>query len=152
MDWVKDGAEKSSSLRRELLLDVAVDPHQGTLLSCPRRPRDVRQRAVGSLTGALSDSILALVEGIETGLSIMDATGISTWAGISACGIKALLLPPPPLASEVVICADNDDPGVRAAHEAAERWTAEGRTVRIALPPAGMDFNDLALDAEEKAA
>jgi putative DNA primase/helicase len=74
----------------------------------------------------------------------MDATGIPTWAGISAGGIKALILPSLPLASEVVIAADNDPPGIQAADEAAERWTVEGRLVRIALPPAGMDFNDLA--------
>jgi putative DNA primase/helicase len=46
----------------------------------------------------------------------------------------------------VVICADNDANGVgqRAATDAAERFLAEGRRVRIALPPkSGLDFNDL---------
>jgi len=113
--------------------------------------------SLGSVSGgavrlAQAGEHLAVAEGIETALSIMDATGILTWAGISAGGIKALILPSLPMASEVVIAADNDPPGIKAANEAAERWTAEGRRVRIAVPPAGTDFNDLALDTEEMAA
>jgi putative DNA primase/helicase len=51
----------------------------------------------------------------------------------------------------IVIAADNDENGVgqRAALSARERWTAEGRMVRILLPPnAGEDFNDVLLSAE----
>jgi len=109
--------------------------------------------ALGPISGgavrlAPAGGQLAVAEGMETALSIMDATGIPIWAAISAGGIKALILPPLPMASEVVICADNDPPGIKAANEAAERWTAEGRGVRIALPPAGMDFNDLTIQIE----
>ena len=89
---------------------------------------------------------LAVTEGIETGLSVMQATGIPTWAALSAGGIEKLILPPLPLAREVLICADNDANGVgqRAAETAATRWYAEGRSVRIATPPqTGKDFNDL---------
>ena len=44
----------------------------------------------------------------------------------------------------VVIAADPDLPGHRAAVDAARRWRGEGRTVRIATPDAaGTDFNDL---------
>ena len=37
----------------------------------------------------------------------------------------------------VLICADNDANGVgqRAAADAAQRWLAEGRRVRIVMPP-----------------
>jgi hypothetical protein len=51
----------------------------------------------------------------------------------------------------VIICADNDANGVgqRAAKTAAERFLAEGRRVRIALPPkSGIDFNDLLRGSE----
>ncbi len=41
--------------------------------------------------------------------------------------------------------ADGDDPGEAAAREAALRWKREGRSVRIARPPRGSDFNDLLL-------
>ena len=89
---------------------------------------------------------LAVTEGIETGLSVQQATGIPTWAALSAGGISGLILPPLPLAREVLICADHDANGVgqRAADHAAARWLNKGRRVRIALPPVvGQDFNDL---------
>jgi phage/plasmid primase-like uncharacterized protein len=89
---------------------------------------------------------LAVTEGIETGLSVMQATGIPTWAALCAGGIERLILPPLPLAREIVIAADHDASGVgeRAAEAAATRWLAEGRRVRIAMPPqVGQDFNDI---------
>ena len=97
----------------------------------------------GAVRLAPSGGHLAVGEGIETTLSIMQATGIPAWAALSAGGIKALILPPLPLASVVTITADHDPTGLKAAHDAAERWTREGRRVRIALPPEGKDFNDV---------
>ena len=44
---------------------------------------------------------------------------------------------------DVIVLADGDDPGEAAAQECARRWTREGRRVRIARAPRGMDFNDL---------
>ena len=70
---------------------------------------------------------------------------------LSAGGIERLLLPALPLATKVVIAADHDENGVgiRAARTAAERWTAEGRQVRIMLPPVpGSDFNDMLLNTD----
>jgi putative DNA primase/helicase len=43
----------------------------------------------------------------------------------------------------VIILADGDEPGEAAAQDCALRWKREGRRVRIARPPKGMDFNDL---------
>jgi putative DNA primase/helicase len=85
---------------------------------------------------------IAVSEGIESGLSFMQATEIPTWAALSANGMKKLLLPPE--VREVVIAADADETGLEAAEEAASRWHAEGRKVRIIKPPEGLDFNDLA--------
>jgi DNA primase len=49
-------------------------------------------------------------------------------------------------ARSVVILADNDDPGRRAADALAARLQREGRAARIAYPPAGMkDFKDTLL-------
>ena len=87
---------------------------------------------------------LLVAEGLETTFSVMHACALPGWAALSAGGIKSLVLPPS--ANMVVICADNDANGVgqRAANAAAERFLAEGRRVRIALPPrSGLDFNDL---------
>ena len=49
----------------------------------------------------------------------------------------------PANAREIIIFADGDNAGEKAAQEAAKRFSAEGRAVRIARPPAGMDFNDV---------
>jgi putative DNA primase/helicase len=96
------------------------------------------------LVQARAGQWLLVAEGLETTLSVMHACALPGWAALSAGGIKSLVLPPS--ANMVVICADNDANGVgqRAANAAAERFLAEGRRVRIALPPtSGLDFNDL---------
>ena len=85
-----------------------------------------------------------IAEGIETALSVGQSCGLVAWAALSAGGFRNLVLPAE--ARMVLICADNDANGVgqRAANAAAERFLAEGRRVRIALPPiSGLDFNDL---------
>ena len=85
-----------------------------------------------------------VAEGIETALSVAMACAMPAWAALSAVGIQSLILPP--AATHVVICADNDANGTgeRSAHHAAARWLAEGRRVRVAVPPeTGTDFNDL---------
>jgi DNA primase len=93
-------------------------------------------------------------EGIETCLAAMQATGLPAWAALSTSGLRALHLPAE--IDEVIILADGDEPGEAAALDAARRWKREGRTVRIARPPNGMDFNDVLLgrvaDAKEGAA
>ena len=71
----------------------------------------------------------------RSALAVTTACEIPAWAGLSAGGIRALVLPS--AARLVLICADNDANGVgqRAAADAAQRWLAEGRRVRIAMPP-----------------
>ena len=78
---------------------------------------------------------LAVAEGLETALSVMVACLMPAWAALSAGGIKNLILPPE--ATHIVVCADNDANGTgeRAAENAAARWLAEGRRVRVAMPP-----------------
>jgi hypothetical protein len=91
---------------------------------------------------------LIVGEGIESTLSAMEPTGLPGWAALSTGGLRALVLPPSPAAGVVTIAADNDGPGLEAAHAAADRWAREGRTVRVAVPPAPFtDWND-ALRAE----
>jgi putative DNA primase/helicase len=83
-------------------------------------------------------------EGIESTLSAALPCGLSAWAALSEGGVRALILPPS--ATHIVIAADHDANGVgeRAARDAAARWRAEGRRVRVAVPPeAGTDFNDM---------
>jgi hypothetical protein len=93
---------------------------------------------------ALAAETLMVGEGIETCLAAMQACCTPAWAALSASGLTALVLPPS--VRQVVILADNDATGAgeRAAQCAARRWLAEGRRVRIALPPQpGTDFADV---------
>ncbi len=87
---------------------------------------------------------LMVGEGIETCLALMQVQALPGWAALSTSGLKALVLPT--VVRTVIILADNDANGAgeRAARAAAERWLAEGRRVRLAMPTeAGSDFNDV---------
>ena len=87
------------------------------------------------------EGVLLVGEGIETCLAAQQATGQVAWAALSTSGLRTLELP---LAiREVVVLADGDDPGEAAAKSCAWRWKREGRRVRVARPPSGVDFNDL---------
>jgi hypothetical protein len=87
--------------------------------------------------------VLMIGEGIETCLAAMQETGLPAWAALSTSGLCALDLPKD--VRDVIVLADGDDPGEAAARDCALRWKKEGRQVRIARPPKGMDFNDLLL-------
>jgi len=110
---------------------AAVEPARMMLGPC--RGSAVRLAAPGA--------VLMVGEGIETCLAAMLATGNPTWAALSTSGLRALNLPTD--VREVIVLADGDDPGEAAARDCAGRWKREGRRVRIARPPHGMDFNDM---------
>jgi putative DNA primase/helicase len=102
--------------------------------------------AGGAVRLAPAAEVLMIGEGIETCLAAMTATGRPSWSAISVGGIEVLTLPA--LVKTAIILADHDRNarGERAARTAAQRWLAEGRQVRIALPPEpGSDFNDVLL-------
>jgi putative DNA primase/helicase len=84
---------------------------------------------------------LMIGEGIETCLAAMQATGHPVWAALSTSGLRALNLPND--VRDVIVLADGDEAGEAAARDCTFRWHREGRRVRIARPPWGMDFNDL---------
>ncbi len=90
--------------------------------------------------------VLIVGEGIESTLSVQQATGLPGWAAMSTSGLVALRLPALPLAETVFIAADNFGRGIEAGEKAAGRLLDEGRTARIAMPQVqGWDFNDLAM-------
>jgi phage/plasmid primase-like uncharacterized protein len=114
-------------------------------------PKEQQKACFGPIKGAAvrfgmprPGEWLAVGEGIETTLSVAAACAMPAWAALSAGGIRSLVLPRD--ATHVIICADHDASGVgeRAARDAAARWLAEGRRVKLALPPrVGIDFNDI---------
>jgi putative DNA primase/helicase len=83
---------------------------------------------------------LCVAEGIESALSVLQATGRPTWAALSTSGLRALNLPDK--VTKVTICADADEPGEEAAVYAGRRWRGAGLEVKIARPHEGTDFND----------
>ena len=95
----------------------------------------------GAVRLADPSDVLMIGEGIETCLAAMQATGHPAWAALSTSGLRALDLPTE--VRNVIVLADGDDAGEAAAKDCALRWTREGRRVRIARPPRGMDFNDM---------
>jgi putative DNA primase/helicase len=88
--------------------------------------------------------VVMVGEGIESCLSAMQTTGNPAWAALSTSGLRTLDLPRE--VRDVIVLADGDDPGEAAARDCAWRWKREGRRVRIARPPQGMDFNDMLMD------
>jgi putative DNA primase/helicase len=111
-----------------------VDPQK--MMFGPCRGGAVRLTAPGD--------VLMVGEGIETCLAAMLATGHPAWAALSTSGLQALNLPGD--VRDVIVLADGDDAGEEAARDCARRWKREGRRVRIARPPRGMDFNDMLMD------
>jgi hypothetical protein len=85
---------------------------------------------------------LAVGEGIETCLSILQATGKSIWAALSTSGLKSAELPE--IVHEVLLIEDVDEAGEEAATFAGRKWQQAGLVVKIARPTAGHnDFNDM---------
>jgi hypothetical protein len=111
-----------------------VDPQKMMLGPC--RGGAVRLAPLGS--------VLMVGEGIETCIAAMQAIGHPAWAALSTSGLRTLDLPKD--VRDVIVLADGDDAGEAAARDCAWRWKREGRRVRIARPPQGMDFNDMLVE------
>jgi putative DNA primase/helicase len=92
------------------------------------------------------DARLAVVEGIETGTAVHEATGLPVWAALSTGGMKSLELPSHDLL-QLYVFADNDanGSGQDAAHALAEQHAEKGRvSVYILVPPkANTDWLDV---------
>lgn len=85
---------------------------------------------------------LSIAEGIESALSLAHAFN-PVWACIDAGNLESL----PVLngIESLLIAADHDEAGIRAARACATRWAEEGREVSIAMPTGRKtDVNDLA--------
>jgi hypothetical protein len=96
----------------------------------------------GSVRLAPASDRLVLSEGLETGLSVAQACAdLPVWCALSATNLPHLAIPPE--VNTVFIAADADPAGEAAALTTAARLRSEGRHVRIARPPTGMDFNDI---------
>ena len=85
---------------------------------------------------------LAVAEGIETALSVLQITKLPTVAALSAAGMQSLRWPPQ--VRRLWIAADNDPAGLKAADVLFERVLRAGLQAQIKIPARGKnDFNDL---------
>lgn len=135
---IRDGITRSPIGVHRTYLDT-----EGGVRKAPIDPAKMMlgRSSGGAVMLAPAKHHLLIGEGIETVLTVMDATGLPGWAALSTSGLTSLNLPSQ--VQEVTIVADADTAGRKAAEKAAQRWKGSGRTVRIAYPPAGYnDFND----------
>jgi hypothetical protein len=89
---------------------------------------------------------LAVAEGIETALSVMQITKLPTVAALSAAGMRSLRWPPQ--VRRLWIAADNDEAGLMAAKALLGRALCAGLQAHIKIPAGGKnDFNDLLRNA-----
>jgi len=101
----------------------------------------------------VENGILGLAEGIETAEAAFQATGVATWATVSAGGMANFEVPESEGVSRVVIFADNDASGVgqRSADTLARRLVAQGFEVSLLLPLVeDTDWNDVLAEGGEE--
>lgn len=90
--------------------------------------------------GPVEPTGLALCEGVEDALSLIEMGAPSAWAAAGTSMLDTMVLPD--LVRSVVIGGDADAPGRAAAERAARSIVSSGREVRIIYPGAGAkDFN-----------
>lgn len=99
------------------------------------------------LSEPLQDTPLIVAEGVETAAAASRLMSAPAWAAISAGNMAGGLILPPEV-RRVIIAADPDEPGRRAAQAAWFRWRAEGRAVEIATPDGPGDFADIWAERE----
>ena len=108
---------------------------------------DPVRASLGSLAGGAvrilepAGDALLLGEGIESTAAAVRVLGWpgGAWATLGTSGLRAVVLPAS--VRRVVVAADRDAGGLRAAAALAERLESEGRRVTIEVPPCG-DFAD----------
>jgi hypothetical protein len=87
---------------------------------------------------------LLIGEGVETTLSAMQLFGLPGWSAINAGGLKTIDVPLE--VRNIIVVADHDLSGRGPCNAlmARDRWRAEDRRVKIAMPKRpGDDFNDV---------
>jgi hypothetical protein len=107
--------------------------------------------AGGAVRLAPVTDTVALVEGIEDALSVIQMDGTPTWAVLGTSGFKAF--EPPQGLRRVILAPDNDEAGQAVIEPAGNRLADMGLNVDVARPPFGCGDWNAALEIfEERAA
>ena len=90
--------------------------------------------------------VLSVGEGLETMLSVLEATRMPTWAATSTALLEALEIPD--ITQEVWIWEDKDrsEAGQEASRHLCERVWSEGKRARIITPPGNIPIGQKSLD------
>jgi putative DNA primase/helicase len=127
--------------------DRAITAVQVTLLSEPGRKAGVptpRLNPVpldaGAVRLAKAATVLGLAEGIEDALSAMQLHGLPCWAALGAGRMHRVGIPAE--IQEIIVFADNDDVGRRAAERVVEAHQKKRRVTVVYPPERFEDWND----------
>ena len=118
-------------------------PETGEIL----KPRKIRglYHAAGAIRLGDPGTRLTVAEGVETGLSVIEALpDVPVWV---AGSLKAMgAMPAPSCVVKLTVLGDNDmkdmTVGLEALKAVCREQAARGVETHLAMPPAGMDFND----------
>jgi putative DNA primase/helicase len=108
----------------------------------PERWPKTERKMLGDVSGSAIklDPVgpqLAVAEGLESAMAARQLGFGATWALGSARRFM-----PVDGVRELIILGERDDASRKATDACSESWIARGRTVRLALPAIGKDFND----------
>lgn len=85
---------------------------------------------------------IVVTEGLEDGLSLFQTIGGTVWVAAGTKMLPQMLFPE--ITHTVIVAAQGDEPGERAAQAAADAFLSRGLAVRITRPePPYKDWNDM---------
>jgi putative DNA primase/helicase len=167
--WVQDQTDRWISKGKFPAMLARIDSPNGDLAGVHRTYLTsdgkkivgmAARKIMGSIEGGAirlckAGDLLAVSEGIETGLAYHQLTGVPVWAGISTSGFARMALPAD--VKKVYICVDIDPNGngEAAAKKLAKRILEQGRQALMARPPVSAsglktDWNDYLQETQNK--
>lgn len=126
--------------RRSIAVQVTLLDPRGDRKAQVRMPRKtVGALGLGAVRLAAAGDVLGLAEGVETGLSAMQLSGVPVWCCLGAARMHRLAVPDG--VRELHVFADSDEAGRAAAERAAHEH--RHRRVVLQFPPQHCkDWND----------
>ena len=121
---------------------IYLDPSTGNKIDDNKPKISFGPVAGGAVKLLPLKDTLAITEGVEDGLSVLESNpGFAVWACLGTAGLRNVEIPK--TVKEVIIAADNDSAGLKAAYAKKDKLLALGHSVSICIPKGCKDFNDL---------